>query len=152
MDDKRYYEFLQRIPNQEGLNSIGFITLNGIPFKNNGDAVKYGMKALPALEPGSDMVVYDQGKCREAAERMYPEINRWVDLVEDLLKVKRETIDNIVEEINKKKDSDLLESVQKQVLREELFRVQGEHSGLTQMVQLLRTRAFELWECSRLKG
>lgn len=152
MDNKRYYEFLQRIPNQEGLNSIGFITLNGIPFKNNGDAVKYGMKALPALEPGSDMVVYDPEKCREAAERMYPEINRWVDLVEDLLKVKRETIDNIVEEINKKKDSDLLESVQKQVLREELFRVQGEHSGLTQMVQLLRTRAFELWECSRLKG
>ena len=152
MDNKRYYEFLQRIPNQEGLNSIGFITLNGIPFKNNGDAVKYGMKALPALEPGSDMVVYDPGKCREAAERMEPEIKRWVDLVEDLLKVKRETIDNIVEEINKKKDSDLLESVEKQVLREELFRVQGEHSGLTQIVQLLRTRAFELWECSRLKG
>lgn len=152
MNEKRYYEILERIPNQKSVNGCGYITSDGIPFYHGSDAVKYVIKTHETVEPGSDMVVYDPDKCREAVYRIEPEISHLKHVLEERIEAKHAEINSLVEEINRLDDKDLFESVRKQILREELHRKQGEFSGLIDAQNILRDRFCEFLNCKSLKG
>ena len=152
MNEKRYYEILERIPNQKSVNGCGYITSDGIPFYHASDAVKYGIQFYPEFEPGSNVVVYDPDKCREAASRMEREIKRLIEVISELIDAKHAEINRTAEEINRLSDRDLLESVHKKVLTDDLYRKQGEHSGLIAANAVLRDRFCEFLNCKSLKG
>lgn len=152
MEDAKFYDWLKRIPNQKHYNVQGYITSNGIPFYQADRAVyAYIFKQYPESEPGDDTLVYDPGKCREAARKLEPEIRRLVDFMDTEIELKGTEIDNLVKEINSLDDKDLLESVQKKVRTDQLHEKIGEHSGLIRANQILRNRLSELFNCLYLK-
>ena len=151
MDDKRFYEFQQRIPNQTNVNALGYITKDGIPFSHSGSAVRYAMKKFPEAEPGWHTVVYDPEKCKDAARMLIPEYARMIDDLDAEIENQRKKIDSMVAQINKLNDCDLVESVHKKVLTDDLYREQGIFTGLIRANQMLRTRKIELIQCSSLK-
>lgn len=152
MSEKRYYEILERIPNQKSVNGCGYITSDGIPFYSASDAVKYAMKKFETVEPGFDAVVFDPDKCREAAYRMGLEIHHMIEVIDEMIESKHAEINRTVEEINRLSDRDLLESVHKKVLTDDLYRKQGEHSGLVAANAILRDRFSEFLNCKGLRG
>ena len=151
MDEKRYYEFIKRIPKSPHVNSVGYITSDGIPFYDAGNAVKYIMRDYPEAKPGDEILVYDPEKCKKAALRILPEYEKLMNDLEIEMEQKRVEIDSMVSQINKLSDKDLIESVQKQVLKDELHRKVGEHSGLIQGIQKIRNRKQELINCVFIK-
>ena len=73
-------------------------------------------------------------------------------VLEERIEAKHAETNSLVEEINRLDDKDLFESVRKQILREELYRKQGEFSGLIDAQNILRDRFCEFLNCKSLKG
>ena len=156
MDNKEYYDFMAHGVDwgEKGisLNEKGFVTFDNIPFYNVGDAVKYIMQKYPGIDAKSKPIKYDKKACKAAAKTLEPEIRRFVDfIIEDELNKKHKAIDILVDESNKLSDLDLIESVHKSVLRDEIYRKSGEFSGLIAASQILRERLLEFISISSIK-
>ena len=158
MNEKEYYDFMIHgvdygQNNRINVNDVGFITWDGLPFYHVGDAVKYIMRKYPEMEAKSKPILKDTGQCKILAKGIEPEIRRFVDyLVEDELNKRKKELDSMVEDCNRLSDSDFLESVQKSVLRDEIFRKSGEYSGIVTVQHMLRERLLEFINISSMKG
>lgn len=95
--------------------------------------------------------MFDPDKCREAAYRMGLEIHHMIEVIEEMIEIKHAEINKTAEEINHLSDRDLFESVHKKVLTDDLYRKQGELSGLIAANATLRDRFSEFLNCKGLK-
>ena len=153
MSERKYYDMLDRI-NFEGrkdINGQGFVALS-IPFKKAGDAVTFILTDFPELTPAERAIDQNKPRCRELANVMRPEVERLLHCVERMQTTARSKLDNLAAQRDGKQDGDLLESVEKKVLQEQVLRQSGYCEALHDVWRLLHDRRFELFECSRLKG
>ena len=155
MDEKKYYDFLHHgieWADKPNVNGQGFITFDGIPFYHAGDAVKYVMNKYPEAEPKDKLIREDQKACREAASKMLKEIERLVETVEVYQDDTRKELHQKAEQRDSIPGKNLKESIEKELLQEEVERKIGESSGLSLVWKLLHNRKYELWNCTRLGG
>ena len=155
MDNKRYYDFLNHgieWKDKPNINGHGFYTSDRIPFFNAGDAVKHVITHYPEAETNDKFIKENPSICRELVKTIEPELRRLVDLLEVNLEERSKEIDSIVEQRNKLSDKDLLESVHKKVLTDDIIRKGGEYSGVCSAVQLIRERLIEFINLSSMKG
>lgn len=154
MKEGKYYQFLNTIPyeGRKDLNSLGFVALSNIPFKSNSDAVTYIMHYYPELNPNDHPIVQDHKRCRELAVAVMPEVEHNLKQVEQMKEEAYAKLERMTEQYNQLGERDLFESVQKEVLRDEIHRQCGICEGLSMAWQMLHKRNYELWECSRMKG
>ena len=154
MSDRTYYDFLDKIDYEgaKNVNGQGFVARNQVPFLGAGDAVTFIMLDFPAYTPADRPIVQDHGLCRELADTIHPEVEQLCNCLERTLETARKRLEEMVAQRDAKDDRDLLESVQKQVLQEQIMTQIGVCQGLSMAWNMLHTRKFELWQCSRLKG
>ena len=94
----------------------------------------------------------DKPACKQLAKALQPELERLVDLLERNLEEQKQVIDAFVEQRNKLSDKDLLQSVHKKVMTDDIIRKGGEYSGVCSAVQLIRKRLIEFINISSMKG
>lgn len=154
MKDGKYYEFLHTIPyeGRKDLNSLGFVALSSIPFKLNSDAVTYIMHYHPELNPADHPVIQDRARCRTLAAAVMPEVKHNLERVEQMKEEAYAKLEGMRKRYDQFDERDLLESIQKEVLRDEIHRQCGICEGLSMAWQMLHRRNYELWECTRMKG
>lgn len=151
------YEYLkQGVDFREGgyhANTTGVVTSDGIPFFHVMDAVKYMMKKVPDLETMSYKPIrVDKESCKRAVKVLEPEIKRLKDIIEDMLKEQEEVIDSKVKQRDSMSDRDLVESVNKQVLQDQIQYEIGKFSGITEVSLKLSERLFEFIDITSMKG
>ncbi len=152
MDERKYYECLQRIPGIDGnVNSLGFVVNNSVPFLHASDAVKYALKLYPDMKPGSDFVVRDTKNCRKLARTILSEIQRITNEVEEYRNQKSEEINKKAEERDRMTLKSLFDKVEKQLLQEAILEKIGYHSALCDCMVKLHDRNYELSQCAGLK-
>lgn len=155
MDDKKYYDFLNHgieWKYKPNINGHGFVTLDGMPFYNAGDAVKYVIKHFPETEPKDKPIKEDPKVCKELVKTIEPELRWLVDLLEVNLEERNKEINSVVEQRNNLSDHNLLESVQKKVLTEDIIRKGGEFSGVCTATHMIRERLIEFIYISSMNG
>lgn len=153
MSERKYYDMLDRI-NFEGrkdINGQGFVALS-IPFKKAGDAVTFILTDFPELTPADRAIDQNKPRCRELARTMQPEVERLLRCVERMQTTAKSKLDSLAAQRDEIQGRDLLESVHKETLQEEVLRQSGYCAALHDVWRLLHNRRFELWECMRLKG
>jgi hypothetical protein len=155
VDDKRYYDFLNHgieWKDKPNINGHGFITWDGIPFYDAGDAVKYIMNHYPETEPKDKPIKEDPKACREGASKLLKEIERLVETVETFQKETRNELYHKAEQRDSIPGKSIFEEVEKKRLHEEVEKKIGESLGLSIAWRLLHDRKYELWNCTRLGG
>ena len=155
MDDKRYYDFLNHgieWKDKPNVNGHGFITEDGIPFLNAGDAVNYVIKHFPEAKPNDKLIREDPVACRDAAWNLLKEIERLLETVEMYKNDVHKEIHQKAEQRDSIPGKNILEDVEKKRLQEEVEQKIGESSGLSLVWNLLHKRKYELWDCTQLRG
>ena len=153
MSKRKYYDMLDKIgyENKKDINGQGFVAL-AIPFKGAGDAVTFILTDFPELTPADRAIEQNKPRCRELSQTIRPEVERLLHCVERMQTTARSKLDNLAAQRDGKQDGDLLESVEKKVLQEQVLRQSGYCEALHDVWRLLHDRRYELWECMRLKG
>ena len=155
MDDKRYYDFLNHgieWKDKPNINGHGFYTSDRIPFLKAGDAVKHVITHYPEAEPNYLLIKENPVLCRELVKTIEPELRRLLGLLESNIEERNKEIDSLVEQRNSLSDRNLLESVQKKVLTDEIIRKGGEFSGVIFTTHMIRDRLLEFINISSMKG
>lgn len=153
MSERKYYDMLDKInyENKKDINGQGFVAL-AIPFKGAGDAVTFILTDFPELTPADRAIEQNKPRCRELARTIRPEVERLLRCVERMQTKATDDLHSLAAQRDAKDDRDLLESVQKQTIQEQVMRQQGYCEALHDVWRLLHDRRYELWECLRLKG
>ena len=155
--NKKYYDFLHRGVNYGdsgfNANAVGAVTEDNVPFFEVGKAVAYMLRKYPDIDYiQTKPVRIDKPACKQLAKALQPELERLVDLLERNLEEQKQVIDAFVEQRNKLSDKDLLQSVHKKVMTDDIIRKGGEYSGVCSAVQLIRKRLIEFINISSMKG
>ena len=98
MNEVLYYEVLKKIPNLQTVNDIGYITDKGIPFKDAHDAIVYVLNNYPGMKPGSDILVHDKVRCKEAAEKIHPEYEKLLADLERMIEENDKELSRMTQE------------------------------------------------------
>lgn len=157
MDSMKYYDFLKHGVDygESGFNAnaCGAVTNDNLPFFHMGDAVKHVLRKSPDINYTLyKPVKQDVTQCKALTRTINPELERMLELIEINLNERQKELDSLVEQCNKLSDSDLLESVHKKVLRDEIIRKSGEFSGVVAVSQMIRDRHIEFINITSIKG
>jgi len=150
-----YYQFLDSIPyekKRKDVNGVGFMALNKLPFKGNSLAVKYIMDNHPNVTPKDKPIIQDKVKCRGYARVLLPEAEYMESSLDSKLKAAQAHLSELRERWDAMNPKDLLESVHKELLEEEIQKQIGVCLGLSSAWKLLHDRRYELWECTLIRG
>lgn len=127
------------------VNKQGFVVNGATPFLSSKDAIDW------AIRVGTEDVRYDPALCRQLAIAQRPGIAHMLVIAE----MKRE---DIVEKIKRKSeeldttpDSDIMDTVNKALIRRKIADLIGRHSELCDETILLREREYELYRCARIE-
>ena len=153
--EKKYYDLMNGIKCADGkaeINGLGYVVLGSVPFKQAADAVTFILSQHPDLSPADCPIVQDRKRCAELAAVLKPEVDRMLYSVNSALGVAREKLHLLAEQRDALDDKNLMQSIKKQQLQEEVLKQIGVCSGLYTAQQILHRRSFELWECTRLRG
>ena len=151
-DKKQYYKLLYSISFENGkdINGQGFVAL-GLPFKSAQDAVKYTMAKLPEINRYENPVVQNKDLCRQLSTEIFPEVDRLMTCVEQMIAESTEKLKSISRQRDEK-PNDIIGNIERNVLQERVIQQIGYNDALCDVLQTLSKRRFELWECSRLKS
>lgn len=128
----------------------GFIVA-GIPFKTLFDAEEYCARL--ELPPTKDFLAYNPAEAKRLSLTCERELKFVVDLLEDAQKKAKEKLDVLCAErdrIRSKKKISVMDECELNVLNDNIQNAIGEHSGLIDAILIVRKRAYEHWELSRL--
>lgn len=127
------------------VNKQGFVVNGKTPFLSSKDAIDW------ALRMETEDVRYDPVLCRQLAIAQRPGVEHIFVVTE----MKRE---DIVEKIKRKSeeldatpDSDIMDTVNKALIRRKMAELVGRHSELCDETILLRNREYELYRCARIE-
>ena len=128
----------------------GFIVA-GIPFKRLYDAEEYCARLK--LPPTKDFLAYNPAEAKRLSLTCERELKFVVDLLEDAQKKAKAKLDVLCAErdrIRSKEKINIMDECELNVLNDNIENAIGEHSGLIDAILIVRKRAYEHWELSRL--
>lgn len=131
-------------------NIQGFI-VKGIGFKKLFDAEEYCARL--ELPPTKDFLVYNPSEAKRLSLTCERELKFVVDLLEDAQKKAKEKLDVLCakrDRIRSKEKINVMDKCELDVLNDNIQNAIGEHSGLIDAILIVRKRAYEHWELSRL--
>ena len=123
----------------------------GIPFKRLYDAEEYCARL--ELPPTKDYLAYNPAEAKRLSLTCKRELKFVVDLLEDAQKKANAKLDVLCAErdrIRSKEKINILDECKLNVLNDNIQNAIGEHSGLIDAILIVRKRAYEHWELSRL--
>ena len=150
-NEKKYYKLLDGIAFENGydINGQGFVAMS-VPFMWAPDAVKYAMLKLPDIKKDENPVVQNKVQCRQLSSMILPEVERIMMCIEQMMDESSRKLVSLAQQRDGK-PNDLLCSVERDVLHENVLRQIGYNTALHDVWQMLSKRKFELWKCTRLK-
>lgn len=143
----RNHVYCKHIKNK---NVSGFIVA-GIPFKRVYDAEEYCARL--ELPPTKDFLSYNPAEAKRLSLTCERELKFVVDLLEDVEKKAKVKIDVLCakrDRIRSKEKINVIDKCELDVLNDNIQNAIGEHSGLIDAILIVRKRAYEHWELSRL--
>ena len=123
----------------------------GIPFKRLYDAEEYCARL--ELPPTKDYLAYNPAEAKRLSLTCERELKFVVDLLKDAQKKANAKLDVLCAErdrIRSKEKINILDECRLNVLNDNIQNAIGEHSGLIDAILIVRKRAYEHWELSRL--
>lgn len=126
-------------------------TVVGIPFKRLYDAEEYCARL--ELPPTKDWLAYNPAEAKRLSLTCERELKFVVDLLEDAqkkAKAKLEVLCAKRDRIRSKEKINIMDECELNVLNDNIENAIGEHSGLINAILIVRKRAYEHWELSRL--
>ena len=150
MDDKIYYEFLAKATGGD-VSGVGYVVGNKVPFKQASSAIKFVRSAMPAVTPDDGMILKNKEKCAELARAIRPELERLKMELDAKNEEARKKLDTLAAQRDSIEEKSLYDQVQKEVLHERVIEQIGYCSALHAVWQMLSDRAWELYECGRMK-
>lgn len=123
----------------------------GIPFKRLYDAEEYCARL--ELPPNKDYLAYNPAEAKRLSLTCERELKFVVDLLEDAQKKAKAKLDVLCAErdrIRSKEKINIMDEYELNVLNDNIENAIGEHSGLIDAILIVRKRAYEHWELSRL--
>jgi len=145
MSEKRYYEFLSKIPNS---NEAGkYVMVDKIPFNEARDGIQFVMKHFPEMEPNDTPVKSDPARVKELANTLVYEVMYLRICLEEIYEEMRAKTNRLEKEIREKEEihKDVLQQVQYDLDKEHLREMAHECIGILSAIQRVRSREFELW-------
>lgn len=123
----------------------------GIPFKSLYDAEEYCTRL--ELPPTKNFLTYNPAEAKRLSLTCERELKFVVDLLEDAQKKAKAKLDVLCAErdrIRSKGKINIMDECELNVLNDNIKKAIGEHSGLIDAILIVRKRAYEHWELSRL--
>ena len=151
MKEGRYYRFMNTIPyeGKKDVNSLGFVALDGIPFRRNSDAITYVMHYFPDLQPEDKPIVQDRARCAALARVMEPEADHMLNRLTAMKLEAHEELKRLTEQWEALQPKNLSQQVDKELLGDKIKRQSGICEGISQAWRLLHERRFELYRCGK---
>lgn len=148
--EARYYDFINALlPGT--VNKHGWVVANCMPFYESGTAVQYVMSHYPEAKPSDHLIILNPVRCRELALVMLPEYEYLLEHIEKQQETARERLTATAAQRDAIQGNSIFNTVEKEVLQEQLRERIGVHSGLIDAWQTAHARKCELWNCGRLK-
>lgn len=148
--EARYYDFISALL-PGAVNKHGWVVANCMPFYESGTAVVYTMSRFPEAKPPDHLIVLNPVRCRELALVMLPEYEYLLEHIEKQRETAREKLRATVAQRDAIEEKSIFDTVQKEVLQEQVKELIGVHTGLIDAWQTAHARKCELWNCGRLK-
>lgn len=148
-NEARYYDFINALP-PGTVNKHGWVVANRMPFYESNHAVMYVMSHFPEAKPSDHLIALDPVRCRELALVMLPEYEYLLEHIEKQRETVRAKLDAMVAQRDAIEEKSILDTVQKEVLQEQVRELVGTHSGVIDISQMVGARKYELWNCGRL--
>ena len=123
----------------------------GIPFKSLYDAEEYCARL--ELPPTKDFLAYSPAEAKRLSLTCERELKFVVDLLEDAQKKAKVKLDVLCakrDRIRLKEKINIMDECELNVLNDNIENAIGEHSGLIDAILIVRKRAYEHQELSRL--
>ena len=150
MGDKIYYEFLAKATGGD-VSGVGYVVGNKVPFKQASNAIKFVRNAMPAVTPDDGMILKSKEKCAELARAIRPELERLKLELDAKNEEARKKLESLAAQRDSIEEKSLFDQVQKEVLHERVIEQIGYCTALHHVWQMLSDRAWELYECGRMK-
>lgn len=145
MSEKRYYEFLSKIPNS---NEAGkYVMVDKIPFNEARDGIQFVMKHFPEMEPNDTPVKSDLARVKELANTLVYEVMYLRICLEEMydeMWAKTEEMEKTVHKLEEG-HRDLRQQCEYELAQEHLREMGHECLGILGAIQRVRSREFELW-------
>lgn len=145
MSEKRYYEFLSKIPNS---NEAGkYVMVDKIPFNEARDGIQFVMKHFPEMEPNDTPVKSDPARVKELANTLVYEVMYLRICLEEMYDEMRAKTEEMEKTVHKLEEGhrDLRQQCEYELAQEHLREMGHECIGILGAIQRVRSREFELW-------
>lgn len=145
MSEKRYYEFLSKIPNS---NEAGkYVMVDKIPFNEARDGIQFVMKHFPEIEPNDTPVKSDPARVKELANTLVYEVMYLRICLEEMYEEMWAKTEKLEKEIQKMEEGprDFRQQIQYELDQSNLNHMAHECIGIRNAIQRVRSREFELW-------